>query len=610
MPRATSRRPSPRSPAASAWCGSRATRRSATGWPRSWAPGSATRRPSPILEPRTSLAYERSELIADETAARVAALAAWRSGRARVLVAGVQALLQHTIAPADLPAAPRELRLGSRVRQDALLRELFDLGYVPVAEVAGRGESARRGGIVDVFPPSLPLPIRIEFFGDEIDSLRSFDPTDQRTVGTLESAVLLPASEFLLPAGGAAAIRDRLGRAAARLPERLAADLARFDTEPVSAAADRRAEATRALAVGDAAEVWAAHLAPATGLDHIDPGTLLVLDEPGDLAEAAAFLWRQADERRAELVEAGELPKDWPTTYLPPRDWKGRLVASRTLELTWESEPPEDAAMARGGLSSGDPFGWREPVLPPGRAGRIAEAVDAWRADGTRIVLASDQAPRLADLLGEAGHEVAVVGRVAEAPPPGAIALIERSLNGGFTGGPDGLAFVTDRELFGTVRIRRPRALRRVVPRDILDRLTPGDLVVHIDHGVARYEQMLRRGGAGEDRDYLELSFAGGDRIFVPVEQIGRVTRYAGGERPALSKLGGTEWLRAKQRVRKAVDDLAEDLLALYASRAGAQGHAFAARHARGSPRWRPRSRTRRPSTSCAPPPRSRPTWS
>ena len=165
---------------------------------------------------------------------------------------------------------------------------------------------------------------------------------------------------------------------------------------------------------------------------------------------------------------------------------------------------------------------------------------------------------------------------MGEAPPPGAVALVERSLNGGFTGGPDGLAFVTDRELFGTVRVRRPRALRRVVPRDILERLTPGDLVVHIDHGVARYEQMLRRGGAGEDRDYLELSFAGGDRIFVPVEQIGRVTRYAGGERPALSKLGGTEWLRAKQRVRKAVDDLAEELLALYASRAEARGHAFA----------------------------------
>ncbi len=530
-----------------------------------------------VLEPRTALAYERSELVADETAARVAALAAWRHGQARVLVASVQALLQHTIDPEDLPDEARELRVGARLHQDTLLRDLLDLGYSPVTEVAGRGEFARRGGIVDVFPPSMELPIRIEFFGDEIDSLRAFDPTDQRTTGRVERAVLLPASEFLLPTAGAAAIRDRLGRGASRLSERLATDLSRFEgttDDPLRPDA-AHTDASRALAVGDAAEVWAAHLAPATGLDHLDPGTVLVLDEPGDIAEAAGFLWRQADERRSELVEAGELPKDWPSTYLAPRDWKGRLVASRTLELTWESEPPADVAMASGSRSSGDLFGWREPTLPLGRASRLADAVETWQEDGARIVLASDQAPRLAEILDEAGHSVAVVDRLEEAPPPGAIALVGRSLNGGFGGGPDGVTFVTDRELFGTVRVRRPKALRRVVPRDILERLTPGDLVVHIDHGVARYEQMLRRGGAGEERDYLELSFAGGDRIFVPVEQIGRVTRYAGGERPALSKLGGTEWLRAKQRVRKAVAELAEELLALYAARSNADGYRF-----------------------------------
>jgi transcription-repair coupling factor (superfamily II helicase) len=330
---------------------------------------------------------------------------------------------------------------------------------------------------------------------------------------------------------------------------------------------------TRALRVGDAAEVWAPYLSPSTGLDHVEPGTLLVLDEPGDLADAADFLWRQADERRRDLVDAGELPKDWPSTYLPQRDWKQRLVASRTLELTWESEAP--GAMAGKGLSSGDLFGWREPELPLGRTARLGDAVERWQADGLRIVLASDQAPRLAEILGDAGHPVGVVGALREAPPPGAIALIERSLNDGFAGGPDGLVFVTDRELFGSVRVRRPKAMRRVVPRDILERLTPGDLVVHIDHGIARYEQMLKRGGAGEERDYLELSFAGGDRIFVPVEQIQRISRYSGGEHPHLSKLGGTEWLRTKQRVRKAVTDLAEELLALYATRHDAPGHAF-----------------------------------
>jgi transcription-repair coupling factor (superfamily II helicase) len=524
-----------------------------------------------VLEPRTALAYERSELVPDETAARVAALAAWRGGQGRILVASVQALLQHTISPDDLPAQPRRLTTGTRASLDALARELLDLGYMPVLEVAGRGEFARRGGILDVFPPSSPLPVRIEFFGDEIDSLRAFDPADQRTVRPADAVALLPASEFLLPPGGVDVIAGRLGRSAAKLPERLSADLARFGGEAATPAP--APAATRALQVGDAAEVWAPYLAPATGLDHLPPGTLLVLDEPGDLAEAAEFLWRQADERRADLVDAGDLPKDWPSTYLPRRDWKGRLAASRTLELTWESEAP--GAMAGKGLSSGDLFGWREPELPPGRTARLGEAVERWQEDGARIVLASDQAQRLAEILAESGHPAGVVSALSAAPPPGAIALIERSLNDGFGGGPDGLVFVTDRELFGSVRVRRPKAMRRVVPRDILERLTPGDLVVHIDHGIARYEQMLRRGAAGEERDYLELSFAGGDKIFVPVEQIGRISRYSGGERPQLSKLGGTDWLRTKARVRRAVTDLAEELLALYAARESAPGHPF-----------------------------------
>ena len=530
-----------------------------------------------VLEPRTSLPYERSELVPDETAARVAALAAWREGKARVLVASVQALLQATLAPSDLPDRPWTIRHGSRIGLDALLSELLERGYTPVLEVAGRGELAHRGGIVDVFPPSADLPVRIELFGDEVDSLRSFDPTDQRSVGSVDEITLLPATEFLLPAGGVDEIRARLGRRAAKLPERLADDLARF-TGDGDVPRSSTAGAGRALPAGDAAEVWARFVAPATGLDHLGQDTLFVLDEPGDLADAADFLWRQADERQAELVDSGDLPRDWPRAFLPPRDWKARLHGARTLELTWQSEAgaAEGMAYASKGLTSGDLFGWREPVLPPGRTERLVDGVEHWLAERARVVLASDQAPRLAELLGDAGHPAGIVHRIAEAPPPGAIALVERSLNGGFEGGPDGLALVTDRELFGTVRVRRPKAMRRVVPRDILERLSPGDLVVHIDHGIARYEQMLRRGEAGQERDYLELSFAAGDRIFVPVEQINRVSRYSGGEHPSLSRLGGTDWLRAKQRVRKAVSDLAEELLRLYAKREAAAGFPYA----------------------------------
>ncbi len=563
-----------------------------------------------VLEPRTALAYERSELIRDESAARVATLARWRAGRARVLVASVQALLQPTILPDDLPAAPRALRRGDRVRQDELLADLLRLGYDPVLEVAGRGEMARRGGLVDVFPAGAELPVRIELFGDEIDEIRVFDPTDQRTIRAADVAELLPATEFLVPAAGPAEIRARLGALAGRLPERLAADLVRLEGDAPEASGRRASPApgARALDVGDAAEIWAAVLCPASGLDHVARGALLVVDEPGEIAAAADFLWDQAAERRRDLVAAGELPAAWPDAYLAPRDWKARLLGGRTLELTWEPGPVE----AIGGAPAlDDVFAWREPVLPPGRSSSLARAIERWRAgrpasvplaeeeaDGARptvppgavasrraagsvaspvprIVLASDQAARLAELLGEAGIPVGVTMRPG-APPPGAVALVGRSLNAGFAGGPDGLLVVTDRELFGTVRVRRPKALRRVVPRDILERLTPGDLVVHVDHGIARYEQMLRRGGAGEERDYLELSFAAGDRIFVPVEQITRVSRYAGAERPSLSRLGGGEWARTKARVRKAVAELADDLLRLYAARAAAEGHGFA----------------------------------
>jgi transcription-repair coupling factor (superfamily II helicase) len=507
------------------------------------------------LEPRTSLAYERSELVRDESAARVAALAAWRrpDGPARILVASLQALFQRTLPPEAIPDQPLSLRAGARAPQERVLRTLVELGYEHVPEVGGRGEFARRGGIVDVFPAGQALPVRIEWFGDEVESLRAFDPADQRGTGPVAEAALLPASEFLLgPA--TASLAAQLGRRAERLPATLAADLERLGSG----------------ALGDAAEVWAGYLAPATALDHLGEAIWLV-DEPDDITGVADFLWSQADERRAELERAGELPARWPGAYPERRDWKRQLHEARTLELTWEPE-------AAGAPPGGNPFGWHEPVLPPVPMGALAETVRRWRAEGDRVVLASDQAARLSEILTEADMPVTPAEEVPAALPPGGLALVGRSLNGGFAGGPDGHSFVTDRELFGTVRVRRPRALRRVVPRDLLERLAPGDTVVHVDHGVASYQGLVRRpaGARGsEERDFLELHFAESGRMWVPVEQIERISRYAGGDAPALSRLGGGEWQRARTRVRKAVGDLARELLELYARRAGADGRAF-----------------------------------
>jgi transcription-repair coupling factor (superfamily II helicase) len=508
------------------------------------------------LEPRTALAYERSELVRDESAARVAALAAWRraDGGPRILVASLQALFQRTLGPDDIPAEPLVLRRGSRLPMDRVVRSLIELGYEPVPEVGGRGELARRGGILDVFPAGQPWPVRVEWFGDEIDSLRAFDPADQRGTGPIDEAALMPASEFLLGPDSQALLEARVGRAAARLPEPLAADLERFASG----------------SLGDAPELWSGYLAPATGLDHLGP-VIWLLDEPAEIAAVATFLHEQADLRRSELERAGELPPRWASAYPEPRAWKQALAAARTLELTWEPD-------ADGAPPGGNPFGWHEPVLPPAPIGTLSATVRRWREEDARVVLASDQSVRLAEILAEGDIVAAPVSALRAPVASGGVALIDRSLNGGFAGGPDGLVFVTDRELFGSVRVRRPKAMRRVVPRDLLERVEPGDVVVHVDHGVARYAGLVRRpaGGRGsEERDYLELHFAEAGRIWVPVEQIERVSRYAGGEEPQLSRLGGGEWQRARTRVRKAVGDLARELLALYAERARASGRPF-----------------------------------
>ncbi|HEY8168705.1 MAG TPA: CarD family transcriptional regulator, partial [Candidatus Limnocylindrales bacterium] len=510
------------------------------------------------LEARTALAYERSELVRDETAARVATLSAWQRGDARILVAGVQALVQRTLPPDDLGGEPLVVAPRMRQPQDALLKRLVDMGYEAVPEVAGRGEFSRRGGIVDCFPPGQPLPVRLEWFGDEVESLRAFDPTDQRGVGPLPAVTIAPAGEFRLPTTPderRRSIDERLGRIASRLPERLAADR------------DRLIETG---ALGDAAEVWSGVLAPASGVDHI-AGAILVIDEPDEVAAAFDALQAQATERAGELESAAELAKGWPVAYLGQRDWKAVLHAQRTLSLSWQTD-------IEGAPPGGNPFGWHEPAMPPAAIGRLAATVTRWQADGARVVLASDQSARLEELLAEADIVAAPVTALDQPPEPGGVALVTRSLNGGFAGGPDGLMLVTDRELFGTVRVRRPRALRRIVPRDLLERLQPGDPVVHVDHGVARYGGLVRRsaGGPGaEERDYVELHFAGADRMWVPVEQIDRVSRYAGAESAPLSRLGGGEWTRTRGRVRRAVTDLARDLVALYAKRAAVRGRSF-----------------------------------
>ena len=542
---------------------------------------------------------------------------AWRSGRARILVASVQALIQHTIAPADLPDEPRRLRPGSRVTQSALLRDLLALGYCagPRGRRQGRVRAPRRdrGRLPAVGQP--PGPDRVlRRRGRIAPRVRSDRPAERRRRSPRSRCCRPPSSSSRTRAPRP--WRAGSGSAPSKLPERAgrgprAAARCRRGAQ-VRGHEPPRGHETRAAAVGDAAEIWAPILAPSTPLDHVDPGSLLVLDEPGDLAEAAEFLWRQADERRAELDRRPATSRRaWPDTLLGRRAWKSRLLgaADPRAQLGVGDGRPTGRSRAAGSRratrSAGAnrhsrPAGPRSSAMPSsGGAPRVrAKAAERPRASSSRRT----RRP------GSPSSSRRPATRPASPAPspsrrrPGAIVLVERSLNGGFAGGPDGLVFVTDRELFGNVRVRRPKAMRRVVPRDILERLTPGDLVVHIDHGVARYERMLRRSaGEGDERDYLEISFAAGDRIFVPVEQIARVTRYSGGERPQLSQ-ARRHGVAADQAARpEGASRTSPRSSSRCTRRAPAPPATRTRRTPPGRPRWRRASRTRRPWTSSAP---------
>ena len=512
-----------------------------------------------LLEPRSALPYERGELVIDESAGRVATLAAWHEGSPRILVTSLLAVAQPTISLADLRAETLLLRAGDRITLDAVTSRAIALGYEAVSLVGGRGEIARRGGIVDLFPAGETSPLRIEWFGDEIESIRRIDPADQRSREAVPLVQLLPASEFPLDAARVAAARATAqgivrGGGETELPPRLEEDLARWEA---GIAARNQAER------GDGLELWSVLLSAERAYDQVGDA-LVVLDEPGELRQAADALSRQTEERADVLRTTRLLPASWPS----PIPEGAALIAALTtagrqrLALTWSSDATT-LIRAEGDAS----FGWHDPVVPSGRSRALTEGLETWRRDKARVLIVSEQAARIAELITEGGERAVVSEGMLSNPKPGSLTILTGGLDGGFQGGVDGLTVITDRELFGATRVRRPAVHRRGITREAAERLTPGDYLVHVDHGVGRFVGMLRRGGDGDQRDYLEIAYGGTDTVFTPVEQLARIARYTGSEHPQLSRLGGGEWRRAKERAKKAADDLADELLRIYAAR-------------------------------------------
>ena len=443
-----------------------------------------------------------------------------------IIIAPARALMTRTLPRRDFLKALRTLKPGLTIQPDELVRSWVAMGYELVSTVVAPGQFARRGGILDIWTAADAQPVRLDFFGDEIDTLRRFDPATQRTVGALTRLPVVPAREYLAP------------------PE--AEGLSEFHLPLL-------------------------HPQPASLLDYLPRTALVVSDDMGAVRDTVLEVEEQAVGLRKDYIADGELKDDFPLPYLTWNELEDAFSVRQTLDLGHPAEDESQEAQSESCLAACfDP----EPRF----AGRLKLLIDHLAAAVGRnepVYVISRQNTRLQELWSE------------EAPHHPSISpatFLDGSLTEGFVFTPPGgqaIHLLTDGEIFGWRRPElrpRPRPVAEAPEAAYAD-LEPGDWVVHVDHGIGRFIGLVERSVDGMQREYLCLEYAEGDQLFVPVYQADRLTRYIGPDsrQPTPTRLGSQEWRTTKTNVKEAVEEVAEDLLELYARRSVVTGHTFSA---------------------------------
>lgn len=500
-------------------------------------------RDRPLLFPEPSpLFYERAPWSASSRRERlqvISRLAAHADGREKldhdlpVVVASIRAVMTRTLPKRDFVRAALRLNTGQALPPDRLRRNLAGLGYERTNTVLEPGQFSSRGGILDLWPPPQPQPVRVDFFGDEIEAVRGFDPASQRTVRDLDFVDIAPAREYLVD---------------------------NFASAEIDAAQPGPSEFDIPVIHRDATSL----------LDYLPRGTLVVTDDVSLIENMVGEVEQQAiDLRRASVAEA-TLPTDFPIPYLTWPEILDELQELGAVELgrsqrvgSLELDLEDDLSTR---FSHDERFG--------GRLKPFTEYLVSLVSRGQAVLVASRQTPRLMELWKETEAGSQSLEASSEQPQ---VEFIEASLSEGFA--LDGLHLITDSEIFGWERPQH-RARQRVppeTPEAYYGDLQAGDFVVHIDHGVGRYIGLVQRNLDGHAREYLAIEYEGGGQLFVPVHQADRLTRYVGAEglEPALDRLGGQEWHEKKDRVKEAVLEVAQDMLDLHARRQIVRGHAF-----------------------------------
>ncbi len=540
-----------------------------------------------------TLPHERLSPRADTVGRRLATLR--RLAHPELDPAGYPAVVVATIRSVIQPMAPHlgemipvSLQVGEDIDLTSLVDRLIALAYSRVDIVEKRGEVAVRGGILDVFSPTANHPVRIEFFGDEITDIRTFGVIDQRSLEAVGSVTAPPCREILLTKD----VRERaavLGKTRTGDPT-----LAQMLDNLANGISVEGMESLIPVLVGDALE-----LLP----NLVRSGTHVLLADPERIRTRAADLVRTGNEFLAAswmaAATGGKAPIDLGSSAY--RSLEDVLDVVRDAELPiWQLTPfatepdPADAANAAppGTAAASGAADQPAVVAAPAYRGELPAAVaDAQfrqAAGGSTVIVVAGAgtAARAGERLAEADLGAVVVEELPRAPRTDVVTVVRGRLDHGFVLRDSGLAILTEADLTGS-RGLNPEATGTRMPtrrRNAVDpvSLKPGDHVVHAQHGIGKYIDMVQRTSGGAVREYLVVEYAPGkrghpgDRLFVPTDSLDLLTRYVGGEIPTLNKLGGSDWAKTKGRARKAVRQIAAKLVQLYAARASAPGHAFA----------------------------------
>ncbi|UCG38381.1 MAG: transcription-repair coupling factor [bacterium] len=506
------------------------------------------------MPPSESEPYELLASDIDISSMRISALLAMGGGTGPVVLPST-ALMQPVPTPGRLARWVMRLRRGQSLDRDLLLRQLAAMEYRRESVAAQVGDMAVRGGILDVFSPPLKHPLRIEMWDDQIHSIRTFDAQTQRSVEKLQECTILPVTELLLDPGeredAAQRLRDHL----------VSTGMAAKERESALALLEER---TDFPGLGLLLPVLSGERSYPQ--DHLAHDRLLLLCEPEEIASVLSRYWTEAGERRRRAFPApGMIYRD------PAAVQKGLAGRKRILAGIFDRQ-------------GATPVPCRHPLpstIPASRPDRIAELARLLGEDKDEnvvLMLRSDSAAqRLESIITDMGVRCRRAGTFTEALHGKGVGIVTGNLSGGFHLPEESLRVISDADLFGPAAERKPSRVSMPEWELPIGSLMEGDIVVHIDHGIGRYVGLRQLSVAGSVDDFLQLTYAEGDSLYVPVWQMNRVQRYRSGSQaaPPLSRLGSASWNRAKDRIRRSLRLMAGDLLRVSAARQSLKGHAF-----------------------------------